>query len=203
MDLRALAPPDLQLSDADFDPTSTRDVHTCIDRKTGLIAVRWDRFDTHLKTSKDKYIKVNGQTVYASMNHFARAALMRSMKNTLLPVIMALRTMLHKESYVLSNRCNWLITVVGVPGGYGDVQMRMTNSGPQLVGGDKPTEDWDIGNQWIWGKAFLDACQDKDVLKNDSVGYVAYEGTLWEPVPLLEDRHLTFCFFPWKLQSSL
>lgn len=169
------------------------------DPKTGICSVRWERFDTHLASGKKGYKKVNGQTIYATPNHFARAALMKSIKSALMPACMALRTEMHRQGLSFSSQHVELITTLGVPLEYGMAQMRMLPTGEWAsVAPEGKTCTWDVDNQWIWNKAFLDECQNRSILAKDTAIHVGGSAVRWMQVDSMKDRHLSFTFVPFR-----
>ena len=160
------------------------------------VRVRWNVFDTHIMTTKKKFVKVNGQQIYRSMNQFSRAALMKNLKNALLPMGTGLRKAMLDNKVMFSGPNYRLETIVGVPLSYGSVAMRTVDGFPVLVHSDKQNKRWDIGNHWVWGKAFLDMCQEIGVLRDDCVPGISGECTLWGPVDHIDQRYLEFRFVP-------
>lgn len=173
------------------------------DAATQVFGVKWKRFSTHVaytenKTVSDKYIKVGGNSVmYGSLQRFSRSVAVENMKKELEPVVEALKVV-SDEAGINVNGREWIVRMdFAVHKGYGQVALRRSKKGWLFGGGDDATTaNWDIDNQWIWMKVFLDACQRGELIDNDKVTRIAGEYKRFKEVPTFADRYINFVFIP-------
>jgi len=171
-----------------------KDIAVFSNKTLGIAGVFWNEFDTHLKC-QGGYKKINGQLIYGSTNHFTRASLMKNLKDVLFPSVIALKNTLVKNQIQLHRQSNRLTIIFGVPIEYGSVKMlKGKNREKRISFSQNGNCNWDLDNQWIWRKAFLDACQQHGVLKNDTADIIGACGEQWVKVPSFEDRYIGFIF---------
>lgn len=169
-------------------------ISTLVDAERGVFAVKWEAFDTHV-VSAGKHRKINGQLIYQSANHFVRSHLMKSIKLVLLPVVTEFRARLVREKVSLAQGQYRVFMTMGVPLEYGNVSMIHPKNGPpRITVAEQSSRPWDIENQWIWNKAFLDECQERGVLPSDDVRHIRGTAQDWEYVPHYDQRWISFAF---------
>jgi hypothetical protein len=154
-----------------------------------IVKITIPEFITHLPYSKTKFKKINGQSVYAGMNKFVRATIMRKMHEYLekhIPTGMKfsgpIRTSLQMHA----------------PINYGTIRGSYNADLKQLVLNWKSPEpnyvpNWDADNQWIWLKAFNDTLVHMGIISDDNVSIVQISGEVsFFPVSTLDERKLVF-----------
>ena len=184
-------------------------IHGWADPFTGRFGAKWDHFDTHAaytdnKHKRNKYIKVGGNSVmYGSLQRFSRAVVVDNLHGYLLPVCEACMDAA-REAYIDPSASDWDLTMYfAVHKGYGSVAMRRTKQGIVMGGGDDSQRaNWDIDNQWIWAKMFLDTCQLTGLLAQDTVDVVRSINKVHVQTPSFADRWMGFVFSPAGLPSS-
>jgi hypothetical protein len=171
--------------------------------ETGAFGAQWSRFTTHVpktanKFAMNKYVKIGGNSiVYGSLQRFSRNAVNENLRSELKPVIEAMKKVVEASSIDMSAHRWYVRMVFAVHMGYGSVGIRKTKKGLVISGGEDVTEpNWDIDNQWIWMKMFLDAAQEYGLLKNDTVRYVVKESKEFVHVKNFSDRYLKFVLSP-------
>jgi hypothetical protein len=145
-------------------------------------------FITHAPKSKNKKVKINGQSIYnGGMNHHTRSKIVSH---------------IHKyiKSFLPKNlKINYPIEIeleFHAPINYGDVR-RIKGKNGYRISWKKPHEgykpSWDCDNQWIWCKCFNDTLVENGYLPDDNVSIIKKSGGVkWIPVDELEDRKLIF-----------
>lgn len=171
--------------------------------ETCAFGAQWSRFTTHVaKTNNkfvmNKYVKVGGNSVvYGGLQRFALGIVNENIRAELKPVIEAMKHVTNACGIDTSAHRWYVRMVFAVHVGYGSVGMRKTKKGLLVAGGEDVTEpNWDIDNQWIWMKMFLDAAQEYGLLKNDTVRYVVKESKEFVEVPSFADRYIKFVLSP-------
>lgn len=148
-------------------------------------------YATHVKKSSQKYIKVNGQTLYSGMNHHTRNKVVREMKDS---IIKSLPFDIGDLSEYIPFKIN--LEIHNVPN-YQTVKY-MSKKGEFAFKGVDPSVEYepsfDVDNQWIWIKCFTDViAKDLDLVKDDTVKYIPINGQIeYIPIDKLEDRKLVF-----------
>ena len=143
-------------------------------------------FITHVRKSKNHFIKINGQKIFVGMNHHLRSLIVRRMHSYLSKFI--------PDDLDVNEITPLKISLeLHVPRNYEHV--RMNKKG--ILIWKKPKEDfvprWDADNMWIWGKCFNDVLVKKGVISDDNVSIVRESGAVkWVEVETLEDRKLIF-----------
>jgi hypothetical protein len=176
--------------------------------ETQVVGVKWDRFLTHVaisdnKEKRNRYVKVGGNSImYGGLTRFSRAIAVDNMHGYLGPLV-DLMARTAEEACIDMEHTPWRCRMVFAAHlGYGSVGMRRTKAGWRISGGDDvQVPNWDLDNQWVWQKMFLDTCQLHGLLRNDTVGLVSGVSKDYQRVPRFEDRYMAFVFSPADLSS--
>lgn len=153
-----------------------------------MIEFKFKQFPTHLpisknKTKKDRYMKVNSQSVYNSnVNRFSRNNVMDAMHNYALGKI---SKKIKVEDYPISIHYIYK-TVIN----HGDISRRNDN-----IVWKYPSEDyipsWDLENAiGLWIKGLNDALVIAGIIKDDSVQYVRKISYEFVPVDDINQREI-------------
>ena len=179
-------------------------VGNCIaiaDRDRGYVGCKFLKFPSHVKrtqnkTAADKYIKVNGQSIYSGgLQRFSRAIVIENLHSILCEPLMLMKQVADLEGLSLREHAWRLNIVFGLHLGYGSVAMRNTKNGRIVGGGDDAiTANYDLDNQWLWRKPFLDQAQHIGLLDSDVVTRISGLSEDWKKVPSFADRYLQFSF---------
>jgi hypothetical protein len=169
--------------------------------ETMSFGLKWRKFVTHVpytdnKFARNKYIKIGGNSISnGSLQRFSRAVVKDNVTTELLPGVQLLAASC-RESGIDITKHKWGLTMVFAAHlGYGSTALRFTKKGFVNGGGDDATKpNWDLDNQWIWTKFFLDACQKGGALDKDTVDRIVRESKEYKQVPTFEDRYLVFKF---------
>lgn len=172
-----------------------------------MFGVRYDGFASHLPYTKNKfarqrYVKIGGNTLYSgSLNRFSRSNVVASGHDHLAPGVKRLRSLI--EMYEVDMDGPWFVRMTfGVHLGYGTVRQTIGKRGHVIGGGDDVRRaNFDIDNQWVWEKLFLDTCVKGGLLPSDTVNVVQGSSKTFEQVPDFASRFLAFTFVPAELYS--
>jgi len=152
------------------------------------IVITYDEFPTHApktnnKKAPNKYIKINGQSIYNSnLNRFARNNVMRFMHDYLISGLPRKLGMTFPIEIEL---------IFYAPINYGTVR-RFKGEIRWIPPKSNYKSNWDIDNQQIWGKAFNDALQISKKIPNDSVSFISSVKTRYVEVKDFNERKLEF-----------
>lgn len=159
--------------------------------------VVYNKFPTHVpvtrnKKAPNKYQKISGQSLYSgSMNHYQREIAVEWLHNYLL--IEKSQTYWDGLKHVLSTT-EYPLKIhlyFHAPLNYGTVRRLKGNvvwhpAEPDYI------PNWDIDNQWIWGKLFCDVLQIAGAIPNDNVKFINRSTIEFVDTLDLEDRKLVF-----------
>lgn len=161
------------------------------------VVITIPEYKTHVKKSTDKYLKVNGQSLYSGMNHFTRNKVIKEMKNSIiesLPEDNNTKAILNSIKDLVP--CRVSLEIHNVPN-YQTVKY-MRKKG-EFTGGivDPKTvynPTFDVDNQWIWIKCFTDViAKDLDLIIDDTVKYIPINGEIqYIPINNFNNRKLVF-----------
>lgn len=171
---------------------------------TGSYALKWSRFPTHARVSRnktkvDRFVKVNGQRIYdGSLTRFSRAYVIDDLHSLLEEPLLVLLARMDATAGRITAGAWHSELILGLPRGYGEVKRRTTKKrGVVIEGGEKATRaTFDVDNQWIWRKVFQDACVKLGLLDTDTVERIQRTSNDVRFVPTLADRYLLFRFHP-------
>lgn len=165
------------------------------DEEKLLLNIVMPKFPTHLpytrnKRVPDKYVKINGQTIYnGQMSRFSRNILMHNMHTYLLNYLKGIKI----KEYPI--RIELIInTVIN----HDSIQRRFNKSlGEYKITWKTPVEDYEPSNDvdnlsWVWIKAFNDALKIGGCIEDDNLKYIKGYSVDFEPVKELKDRNLNF-----------
>jgi Holliday junction resolvase RusA-like endonuclease len=141
-------------------------------------------FKTHVKQSKTKYKKINGQSIYTGSHHRVRQIFMEQIHGYL-------KQFIKPQKEAISIHPLELKVEVHAPINYGNVKrIRGKLSWKPAKEGYEPT--WDLDNfSWIWVKGIQDVLQRQNVIIDDTVKYIRKVEYEFIPIENLEDRKLT------------
>lgn len=153
-----------------------------------LYQVTIPEFKTHVKQSKHKDKKINGQSIYTGSHHRVRYLLMKQIHEYLKLFIKKHKTPISKDPVELH-------VEVHAPINYGDVRKRKG-----IVLWDFAKEgyepSWDLDNfSWIWVKGIQDVLQKQNVLEDDTVKFIRRVSYEFIPVEDLKDRKLVITVY--------
>ena len=154
-----------------------------------VFTVEIPEFMTHVNKTKTKKLKINGQTIYSgNLHHYTRAKVVEQMHVYLEEYI--------KEQLGEADLSHLFPLEISLhffaPINYGNVRIYK-----QEVRWKQPEDDhepnWDVDNQWIWGKCFNDTLIKCGYAPDDNVRYIKSSGkTTFEEVDTFEERKLIF-----------
>ena len=169
------------------------------DKEKGKAAMKWRKFSTHVQMSNNKYkanryVKVNGQSIYnGSVGRYNRATIKSELSRNMSPGLLLMKEAMFKEGLSLVDSSISVKLYFGANAGYGDVKMRKTKEGLRILSGDECKNiRYDLDNQWIWGKVFLDELQAKGIVRNDTADRIFKNTIEHVPVDSFSDRFLMF-----------
>ena len=155
----------------------------------GRMQVVIPEFPSHLpvtnnKKAPNKYIKINGQSIYnGSVDKFKRAVLMNNMHSFMMPYV----TFLDIPSFPirvdleLHVPINWNT----VRRTKGEITWKPPKSNYVI--------NWDVDNFWIYTKSFLDSMVLSGVIPDDNASIINDSGRIqFFPVETFDERKLVF-----------
>lgn len=155
-------------------------------------------FPTHVpitnnKNAPNKYIKINGQSIYnGNLQHYQRAIAVNWLHDYLLN---------NQQDFLQDIRRNHSIdypkrleSFLYVPLNYGTVR-RIKGIIHWTPAKDDYDPNWDIDNQWIWNKLFCDVLQLVKIIPNDNVRYISSSCITFVETKNFDDRKLVFRLF--------
>jgi len=153
------------------------------------ITLEFPEFITHIPQSKNKWVKIGYNTLYASAHYTIRAALVRAMHSYIedhipddLDINVPVETRL----------------IIYVPINYGNVKrLRNKETGKFYLNWKPPRENyqpnWDIGNlAWVWIKCLDDVLIKKGLLPEDTVEFLRKTSYEFIEVATLKERKLVY-----------
>lgn len=155
------------------------------------ISIEIPQFITHVKLSRNKYVKISGQAIYSGMNHHLRAVIVRKMHEYIkqyVPVNLFLTTpiQIRLEFHVPIN-----YDTVRKIKNLADISWKPPKDGYE--------PKWDADNQWVWGKCFNDVLVELGIIKDDNVSIVRSSGKVeFKEVKTIDERKLVFVIEPYQ-----
>ena len=159
-------------------------------------------YKTHIRKTKTKFVKVNGQAIYSGMNHHTRNKITRGIKDSIIQS-------LPDDIPDLSKYLPGVITLdmYNVPN-FQTVKY-MSKKGEFAFKGVDPDVEYeptfDVDNQWIWIKCFTDViAKDLNLIPDDTVKYIPGNGSMmYHPIDKLKNRKLVYKLTKIKDQTLL
>lgn len=153
------------------------------------IKIEFPEFITHVSQSKNKFLKIGYNRIYASAHHHVRANLVGAMHGYIekhIPPNLTIKTPLatHLKIYVPIN--------------YGNVKKLQNKQTKDWYLSWKPPRDgylpnWDIGNlAMVWMKCLDDVLQKKGIIPDDTIEFIKKSTYEFIEVPRLKDRKLVY-----------
>lgn len=144
--------------------------------------VVFPQFPTHAQISKNKWIKISGNTFYSGTHYIIRNKVFYYMKNYL-------EQYLPKGLFFKKARIE---LVIKAPINYGSVR-RFKDKG---ISWNPPAADyhpnWDIDNlAWPWTKSIFDTLIANGVLVDDTVEYIMGNAYSYEECATMDERSIT------------
>lgn len=155
------------------------------------IRIEIPKFMTHIRKSKNKFVKINGQKLFVGMDHHLRSLIVRKMHDYLkqyIPEDLDLRGM-----YPLRIKLEF-----HAPVNYDHARLLIDKHTKKPKYSWKKPEfwyepGWDADNQWIWGKCFNDTLVEMGIIDNDCVKIIRSAGEVeFIPSEDLDSRKLVF-----------
>ena len=153
------------------------------------IKLEFPEFITHIPQSKNKWIKIGYNKIYASSHFTVRAAFVAALHGYIekhIPNNLTIDTPI--ETHL----------IVYAPLNYGNVKsLRDRKTGKRRVNWKPPAEgyraNWDIGNlALVWLKALDDMLIKKNLIPDDTVDYISKSTYEFRPVKTLKERKLVY-----------
>ena len=148
-----------------------------------LYKITIPEFKTHVRQSKNKWRKINGQSIYTGAHHRVRHIFMEQIHKYLSVFIPYMEDSIKSQPLEIHLH-------VYAPINYGDVKrMRGKLAWKPAKEGYTPT--WDLDNfAWIWIKGIQDVLQKKGIIKDDSVQFIRRVSYEFSPIDELSKRKL-------------
>jgi len=153
------------------------------------IKLEFPEFITHVPQSKNKFLKIGYNRIYASAHHTVRAALVAAMHGYIekhIPENLSIETPIETK------------LIVYVPINFGDVKKLKNKKTLSWYISWKPARPnykarWDIGNlAMVWIKCLDDVLIKKGILPEDTVEYLKKTSYEFIEVPTLKERKLVY-----------
>jgi len=153
------------------------------------IKLEFPEFITHIPQSKNKFLKIGYNRIYASAHHTVRAALVSAMHGYIekhIPENLSIETPIETK------------LVVYVPINFGDVKRLKDKKTGNWYLNWKPARigyspRWDIGNlAMVWIKCLDDVLIKKNILPEDTVEFLKKTSYEFVEVPTLKERKLVY-----------
>lgn len=152
------------------------------------IRLEFPKFITHVRQSKNKYIKIGYNKLYSGVHFSTRSLLIGQMHDFILPFIPNVKMKGPVETYL----------EVHVPKNYSEVKMLTRKaSGEKYLNWKPPldtyTPNWDLDNLVVaWLKTINDCVEKKGIIPNDSVAFITKKTEEFIPCDHIDDRKLIF-----------
>ena len=153
----------------------------------------YSQFPTHVpitrnKFKANKYIKINGQSLYnGKLKYFQRDIAVSWLHDYL-----ATNTTFEQIDSTGLVYPLQLTLDLHVPLNYGTIRM-IKNKLVWKPAKEDYKPNWDIDNQWLWNKLFCDVLQINKVVPNDNVSYINAVGPIhFVETSDFDDRKLVF-----------
>lgn len=152
-----------------------------------LISIDLPLFPTHAQISKNKWVKISGNTFYSGTHYIIRNKVFQVMHTYI-------NEYLPKD--VMFSQIKTEMTIK-VPINYGTV--RRTKS--QGVSWKKPKPDyipnWDIDNiAWPWTKAIFDTIVQNNIVPDDTIKYIVGNSYKFEECKSMDERLINLKIIP-------
>lgn len=153
------------------------------------IKLEFPEFITHVPQSKNKFLKIGYNRIYASAHHTVRAALVAAMHGYIekhIPNNLSIEAPIETK------------LVIYAPLNYGDVKKLKNKKTRDWYISWKPARPdykprWDIGNlAMVWIKCLDDVLIKKGLLPDDTVEYLTKTSYEYIEVPTLKERKLVY-----------
>jgi Holliday junction resolvase RusA-like endonuclease len=156
--------------------------------KVDEIVLEFPQFITHVKKSKNKYMKIGYNQLYSGVHFSLRSKLINQMHEYILPYIPNISIQTPVETYL----------ELHVPKNYSDVKMlTRKGTGEKYLNWKAPAEgyspNWDLDNLVVaWLKAINDCLEKKGIIPDDCVEYVTKKTEEYIPCEHIDDRKIVF-----------
>jgi hypothetical protein len=153
------------------------------------IKLEFPEFITHVPQSKNKWVKIGYNRIYASAHYTVRAAFVAAMHKYIeqhIPENVIIKAPVETE------------LIIYAPVNFGNVKRLQDKKTKRSYVSWKPARpdykaNWDIGNlALVWLKCLDDMLIKRGMLKDDTIEYIRKSSYEFRPVENLKDRKLVY-----------